>query len=65
MKQWLLIILAMGALIIGYRQLIMEKFLGWFVTHDAIRVMAAPVSKALITMSSVVVDNLKRSKWSM
>jgi RND family efflux transporter MFP subunit len=48
MKQWLLIILAMGALIIGYRQLIMEKFLGWFVTHDAIRVTAAPVNKALI-----------------
>jgi RND family efflux transporter MFP subunit len=48
MKQWLLIILAMGALIIGYRQLIMEKFLGWFVTHDAIRVIAAPVNKALI-----------------
>ena len=48
MKQWLLIILAMGALIIGYRQLIMEKFLGWFVTHDAIRVMAAPVNKASI-----------------
>jgi len=48
MKQWLLIILAMGALIIGYRQLIMEQFLGWFVTHDAIRVTAAPVNKALI-----------------
>ena len=48
MKQWLLIILAMGALIIGYRQLIMEKFLGWFVTHDAIRVTAALVKKALI-----------------
>jgi RND family efflux transporter MFP subunit len=26
----------------------MEKFLGWFVTHDAIRVMAAPVNKASI-----------------
>jgi HlyD family secretion protein len=48
MKQWLLIILAIGALIIGYRQLIMEKFFGWFVTHDAIRVTAAPVNKALI-----------------
>jgi RND family efflux transporter MFP subunit len=48
MKQWLLIILAMGALIIGYRQPIMEKFLGGFVTHDAIRVTAAPVNKALI-----------------
>jgi HlyD family secretion protein len=48
MRQWLLIILAMGALIIGYRQLIMEQFLGWFVTHDAIRVTAAPVNKALI-----------------
>jgi RND family efflux transporter MFP subunit len=48
MKQWLLIILAIGALIIGYRQLIMEKFLGWFVTHDAIRVTAAPVNQALI-----------------
>ena len=48
MKQWLLIILAMGALIIGYRQLIMEKFLGWFVTHDAIPVTAPPVNKALI-----------------
>ena len=48
MKQWLLIILAMCALIIGYRQLIMEKFLGGFVTHDAIRVTAAPVNKALI-----------------
>ena len=48
MKQWLLIILAMGALIIGYHQLIMEKFLGWFITHDAIRVTAVPVNKALI-----------------
>ena len=48
MKQWLLIILAMGALIIGYRQLIMEKFLGWYVTHDAIRVTAPPVSKPVI-----------------
>jgi RND family efflux transporter MFP subunit len=48
MKQWLLIILAIGALIIGYRQLIMEKFFGWFVTHDATRVTAAPVNKALI-----------------
>ena len=47
MKQWLLIILAMGVLIIGYHQLIMEKFLGWFVTHDAIR-LAVPVNKALI-----------------
>ncbi len=48
MKRWLLITLALGALIIGYRQPIMEKFLGWFVTHDAIRVTAAPVNKALI-----------------
>ena len=48
MKQWLLIILAMGALIIGYRQPIMEKFLGWFVAHDAIRVTAPPVSKSVI-----------------
>jgi RND family efflux transporter MFP subunit len=48
MKQWLLIILAMGALIIGYRQLIMEKFLGWFVAHDPIRVTAPPVSKPVI-----------------
>jgi RND family efflux transporter MFP subunit len=48
MKQRLLIILAMGALIIGYHQPIVEKFLGWFVTHDAIRVTAAPVNKALI-----------------
>jgi HlyD family secretion protein len=48
MKQRLLIILAVGALIIGYHQLIMENFLGWFVTHDAIRVTAAPVNKALI-----------------
>ena len=48
MKQWLLIILAMGALIIGYRQPIMEKFLGWFVAHDAIRVTAPPANKALI-----------------
>jgi RND family efflux transporter MFP subunit len=47
MKQRLFIILAMGALIIGYHQLIMEKFLGWFVTHDAIRVTASPVNKAL------------------
>ena len=49
MKQRLLIILAMGALIIGYRQLIMAEMVrGWFVTHDAIRVMAAPVNKVLI-----------------
>jgi RND family efflux transporter MFP subunit len=48
MKQWLVVILALGALIIGYRQLIMEKFLGWFVTHDAIPVTAAPVNKALL-----------------
>jgi RND family efflux transporter MFP subunit len=48
MKQRLLILLAIGALIIGYHQLIMEKFLGWFVTHDTIRVTAVPVNKALI-----------------
>ena len=48
MKQWLVIILAMGALIIGYRQLITEKFLGWFVTHEAVPV-AAPVKKDLVS----------------
>jgi HlyD family secretion protein len=49
MKQWLVIILAVGALIIGYRQLIMEKFLGWLVTHEAVRVAAAPVKKDLVS----------------
>jgi RND family efflux transporter MFP subunit len=48
MKQWLVIILAVGALIIGYRQLIMEKFLGWLVTHEAVPV-AAPVKKDLVS----------------
>lgn len=48
MKQWLLIILAMGALIIGYRQPIMEKFLGWFVAHNAIRVTAPPANQSVI-----------------
>jgi HlyD family secretion protein len=48
MKQLLVIVLAMGALIIGYRQLIREKFSGSFVTHNAIPVTAAPVNRALL-----------------
>ncbi len=48
MKQWLVIILAMGALIISYRQLITDKFLRWFVTHEAVPV-AAPVKKDLVS----------------
>src|SRR5215510_1641277 len=47
MKQWLVIIVATGALIIGYRQLIRGEFLGWLATHDAILVTAAPVNKTL------------------
>src|SRR5262245_33820724 len=39
MKQWLVIIVVMSALVIGYR---------WLATHDAIPVTAAPVNKALL-----------------
>src|SRR5215813_10589745 len=39
MKQWLVVIVVVGALIIGYR---------WLGTHDAIPVTAAPVHKALL-----------------
>src|SRR5262245_40847273 len=48
MKQWLVVIVVMGALIIGYRQLIRSEFLGWLATHDAIPVTAVPVNKTLL-----------------
>jgi len=48
MKQWPVILVVIGALIIGYRQLVREEFLGWLATHDAIPVAAAPVNKALL-----------------
>jgi len=52
MKRWLLITLAVGALIIiGYRQLpsaMMKKVVGWFITDDTIAVTDAQVNRELL-----------------
>jgi RND family efflux transporter MFP subunit len=51
MKRWVLITLALGALIIGYHQLpsaISGKVVGWFVTDDTISVTGVPVKKELM-----------------
>jgi HlyD family secretion protein len=51
MKRWVLIALALGALIVVYCQLpstIRGKVVGWFVTDDTISLTGVPVNKELI-----------------